>query len=266
MKTLTRLEDYLENAPMKTKLALTAAGTMIAAIAASSVIAPQPVHADGLHPSRTAPIVQQTNSDASSEIGALDRAVSPTRTAPIVTQTMSPYKSDAIDYELAIKRERPIPNVVVDDVGQLNKMYARTTDMLHDFNVIVARFHEARAWTGTSFTPEQKARNLADALELVENRAANPDVRKLDGYIVALRANAPQSQVINNIAADLNVKREALRDAALELNALIDALKDGRQDDVEKHRFMTETILKDAGYALNSGTDWSAEAGTNLAR
>ena len=239
MKTLTRLEDYLENAPMKTKLALTAAGTLIAAIAVSSVIAPQPAHAAELHSSRTAPIVQQTS---------------------------SPYKSDSIDFDLEIERMRPMPNVVVHDINQLNKMNERTSDMLRDVNHIATRFYESRSWTGGTFTPEQKAENIATVLKLVENRADNPEVRKLDGYIVALRADVPENQVINNIVADLNFKRETLRNAALELNALIGAVKDDRPDDVEKHRFMAETILKDAGYALNYGTDWSIEAGRNLAR
>lgn len=323
MKTLTRLEDYLENAPMSTKIALAAAGTLMAALVASSVMATTPARAVELHTSRTAPIVHQLSSDQASELSGRDtniesgrlaqivssstsgsfsqlgeqadrpgvESVHPSRTAPIVDQTetqqsdrteakpvhpdrvapiveqsSSPYKSGSLDEMIAIERMRPMANVVVEDVQQLNKMNERTSSMLRDVNDIATRLYESKAWSGDTFTPEQKAKNIATALKLAQNRAGNPDVQKLDGYIVTLRADVPENRMINNVTADLNFKREILRDASLELNALIGAMKENRQDDVEKHRATTETILKDAGYALNANTDWSLKTGQELAR
>ncbi|NTF17722.1 hypothetical protein G6L37_04865 [Agrobacterium rubi] len=266
MKTMTRLEDYLENAPMKSKIALAAAGTLLAALMAVQVLPVTKAEAAELHPSRTAEIVTQTSSEQSSELGGRDRNVDPARLAQIKQHTSTPYKSDAVDKALAFERMRPMPNVVVEDISEITKLNERTSDLLRDANEIATRFHESKAWTGEMFTPEQKAKNIGTALQLAHHRADHPELAKLDNYIVALREDLPDNRLLNNITADLNFKRETLRNATLELNAMMIAMKDDRQDDVEKHRFMTETILKDAGYALSARTDWSVEAGHRLSR
>jgi hypothetical protein len=265
MRALTRLEDYLENAPMKTKIAIAAAGTLMAALVATQTL-PSAAHASELHPQRTAPIVQHTGTTAASDLVGRDRNIDPVRMAPIVQHSSTPYKSDEKDRALAIERLRPLPATTVSDIGTVNKLNERTRDMLRDANEIATRFHESKAWTGDMFTPEQKAKNIAQAFMLAQMRADHPEEKKLDGYVLKLREDIPENRVVNNIIADVNFKRETLRNATLELGALVEAMKDNRLEDVEKHRFMMETLLKDASYAMNDSTDWSMKAGRELDR
>jgi hypothetical protein len=97
-------------------------------------------------------------------------------------------------------------------------------------------------------------------------RAEHPDLKKVDGYLVRLREDVPDNRLLNNVIADLNFKREILRDATLELGALTEAVKENQPEKVEFHRHAMEGILKDAGYALNATTDWSVKAGKGLVR
>lgn len=75
------------------------------------------------------------------------------------------------------------------------------------------------------------------------SRADHPEMKSLDGYLVTLAENLPDARLVDNIVGDLNFKRETLRDAVLELGALVDA-----------------------GYALNADSDWSVRECARLAR
>lgn len=271
MTMMTRLEDYLANAPMKTKFALAAAGTLMAALVAGSTMAPTPAHAGDMNSARTAPIIEQTIGGASSELGAQpDRpgasTVDPARTAPIVDKIKGHSSSQHIQDIIEVERFRDLPMISVDDIEKINKMNERTSDMLRDVNEIATRLYESKAWHGDTFSAERKAKNIGTALQLVQNRADNPDVGSLDGYAVKLRPESAANKRVNDVISDLNFKREVLRNAALEMNALILAVRDNRTDDIEKHRAMTKTLLGDVGYALNSNTDWSVEMGPKLQR
>jgi hypothetical protein len=234
---MTRLDLYLEQAPLKVKIALAAAGTFMAAVLASQTM-----------PARA------------------DQPLDPARTTPIVQQSSSPFVSGAAEQRLEIERMRPMPEMTVEKIETIAGMNERTSDMLRDMNEIATRFHQSKAWTGDSFTPEQKAKNVATAFVYAQMRAEHPDLKKVDGYLVKLREDVPDNRLLNNVIADLNFKREILRDATLELGALTEAVKENQPEKVEFHRHAMEGILKDAGYALNATTDWSVKAGKGLVR
>ncbi|MNU37755.1 hypothetical protein D3C71_264130 [compost metagenome] len=238
MKVLTRLDQYLETAPLKVKIALAAAGTFMAAVIASQTMTPANA-AEQLHPARTAPIVQQQS---------------------------TPLVSSSKDYDLEVERMRPMPEVGVDSMEKITDLNERTSDMLRDMNEIATRFHQSKAWTGDTFTPERKAKNIASAFVYAQMRASHADLRNIDDYVVRLRADVPENRLVNNIIGDLNFKRQILKEATLELGALADAVKDDQPEKVEFHRKAIEVVLKDAGYALNSATDWSVKAGRQLSR
>jgi isocitrate lyase len=237
MKALTRLDEYLETAPMKVKIALAAAGTFMAAVIASQTM-PE-TRAAELNPARTAPIVQQ-------------------QTSKLVSGTA--------EYNLAIERIRPMPEMGVESIDTITSMNERTSDMLRDMNEIATRLHQSKAWSGDTFTPEQKAKNIANAFVYAQMRADHPDLKKIDGYLVKIREDVPDNRLVNNVIGDLNFKRQILREATLELGALTEAVKDNQAEKVEFHRQAMEVILKDAGYALNEATDWSVKAGREMTR
>jgi isocitrate lyase len=237
MKALTRLDEYLETAPMKVKIALAAAGTFMAAVIASQTM-PE-TRAAELNPARTAPIVQQ-------------------QTSKLVSGTA--------EYNLAIERMRPMPEMGVESIDTITSMNERTSDMLRDMNEIATRLHQSKAWSGDTFTPEQKAKNIANAFVYAQMRADHPDLKKIDGYLVKIREDVPDNRLVNNVIGDLNFKRQILREATLELGALTEAVKDNQAEKVEFHRQAMEVILKDAGYALNEATDWSVKAGREMTR
>lgn len=116
------------------------------------------------------------------------------------------------------------------------------------------------------FTPEQKAKNIAQSFQLAVSRADHPEMKSLDGYLVTVTENLPSARLVGNIVGDLNFKRETLRAAVLELGALVDAVRDGRPDDVEAHRAAMAAALSGMGYALDADSDWSVREGTRLAR
>jgi hypothetical protein len=145
-------------------------------------------------------------------------------------------------------------------------MNERTSDMLRDMNEIATRLHQSKAWSGDTFTPEQKAKNIANAFVYAQMRADHPDLKKVDGYLVKIREDVPDNRLVNNVIGDLNFKRQILREATLELGALTEAVKDNQAEKVEFHRQAMEVILKDAGYALNEATDWSVKAGKEMTR
>lgn len=238
MKALTRLDEYLETAPLKVKLALAAAGTFMAAVIASETM--PAAHASEM----------------------LDTA----RTAPVVQQQVSPLVSGKAEYNLALERMRPMPKMGVESIDTITSMNERTSDMLRDMNEIATRLHQSKAWSGDTFTPEQKAKNIAKAFEYAQMRADHPELKKVDGYLVKIREDVPENRLVNNIIGDLNFKREILKDATLELGALAEAVKENQPEKVEFHRQAMEVILKDAGYALNASTDWSVKAGKGLTR
>jgi isocitrate lyase len=237
MKALTRLDEYLETAPMKVKIALAAAGTFMAAVIASQTM-PE-ARAAELNPARNAPIVQQ-------------------QTSKLVSGTA--------EYNLAIERMRPMPEMGVESIDTITSMNERTSDMLRDMNEIATRLHQSKAWSGDTFTPEQKAKNIANAFVYAQMRADHPDLKKIDGYLVKIREDVPDNRLVNNVIGDLNFKRQILREATLELGALTEAVKDNQAEKVEFHRQAMEVILKDAGYALNEATDWSVKAGKEMTR
>jgi isocitrate lyase len=237
MKALTRLDEYLETAPMKVKIALAAAGTFMAAVIAS----------------QTMPEARAAELD-------------PARTAPIVQQQTSKLVSGTAEYNLAIERMRPMPEMGVESIDTITSMNERTSDMLRDMNEIATRFHQSKAWTGDTFTPEQKAKNIANAFVYAQMRADHPDLKKVDGYLVKIREDVPDNMLVNNVIGDLNFKRQILREATLELGVLTEAVKDNQAEKVEFHRQAMEVILKDAGYALNEATDWSVKAGKEMTR
>jgi isocitrate lyase len=237
MKAFTRLDEYLETAPMKVKIALAAAGTFMAAVLAS----------------QTMPEARAAELD-------------PARTAPIVQQQTSKLVSGTAEYNLAIERMRPMPEMGVESIDTITSMNERTSDMLRDMNEIATRFHQSKAWTGDTFTPEQKAKNIANAFVYAQMRADHPDLKKVDGYLVKIREDVPDNRLVNNVIGDLNFKRQILREATLELGALTEAVKDNQAEKVEFHRQAMEVILKDAGYVLNEATDWSVKAGREMTR
>jgi hypothetical protein len=237
MKALTRLDEYLETAPMKVKIALAAAGTFMAAVIAS----------------QTMPEARAAELD-------------PARTAPIVQQQTSKLVSGTAEYNLALERMRPMPKIGVESIYTITGMNERTSDMLRDMNEIATRLHQSKAWSGDTFTPEQKAKNIANAFVYAQMRADHPDLKKIDGYLVKIREDVPDNRLVNNVIGDLNFKRQILREATLELGALTEAVKDNQAEKVEFHRQAMEVILKDAGYALNEATDWSVKAGKEMTR
>jgi hypothetical protein len=238
MKTLTKLDEYWLNAPLKVKVALAIASGLLAAVVSTQTM-PDRMGANSLDPARTSSIVEQTT---------------------------SPYSSNAKDHALALERMRPMPVISTDDMMTITSLNERTSDILRDAHEIGTRLNESKAWSGDMFTPEQKATNIAQAFKYATMRADHPEMQSFDGSILRLREDLPENQIVNNIIADLNFKRETLRNATLELGALIEAVKEDRQEDVEKHRHMMTVILNDAGYALSDATDWSVTAGKELTR
>ncbi len=238
MKTMTKLDLYLEQAPLKVKIALAIAGGALA-LALSSQTMPDRIGAEPVNPARTSAIVQQQS---------------------------TPLVASEKDYRLEVERMRPMPEMTVEKVETIASMNERTSDLLRDMNEIATRFHQSKAWTGDSFTPEQKAKNIAMAFVYAQMRADHPDLKNVDGYLVKVREDVPGNQLLNNVIGDLNFKRQILRDATLELGALAEAVKENQPERVEFHRHVMEGILKDAGYALNAATDWSVEAGKELTR
>jgi isocitrate lyase len=192
--------------------------------------------------------------------------LNPARTAPIVQQQTSKLVSGTAEYNLAIERMRPMPEMGVESIDTITSMNERTSDMLRDMNEIATRLHQSKAWSGDTFTPEQKAKNIANAFVYAQMRADHPDLKKIDGYLVKIREDVPDNRLVNNVIGDLNFKRQILREATLELGALTEAVKDNQAEKVEFHRQAMEVILKDAGYALNEATDWSVKAGREMTR
>lgn len=221
-KKLSRLDQFMHNAPLKTKIAMAAAGGILAVLVGSMT---QPAHGAELAPAARTSIEQQ-----------------------ITAESM-----------------RPMPSVNVDDVKTINGMNARTSQQLRDMNQIATRFHESKAWTGDKFTAEQKAKNIAQAFLISSQiRGDSPEFKSLDGYLVKLRADTPDNRKINNVIADVNFKREVLKDATIELERLAQAVRNNNPSEIEAHRASMATILQDAGYALNANTDWSVKLGNEL--
>lgn len=178
----------------------------------------------------------------------------------------SAHRSNDAEHDLAVERLRPIPHKTVSDLKVVNSLNERTSDILRDANEIATRLYESKVWHGDMYTPEQKASNIAQAFQLAVSRADHSDMKTFDGYLVTLDANLPDARLVDNIVGDLNFKRETLRDAVLELGALVEAVRDDRPDDVEAHRAAMAVALSDAGYALNADSDWSVREGARLAR
>lgn len=238
MKPATNLNEYMLRAPSKVKAALATAGLLVTLASASIA---SPVHA----------------ADSSRQI---DLA----RTAPIVQTHTSALASPLGTYDRAIEHARPMQAVSVSDMKTINGLNARTSDMLRDANEIATRLYDSKAWHGDMFTPEEKAKNIAQAFMLAQLRADSPDLSKLDDYIVNLKADTPDNFLVNNVLGDLNFKREILRDASIELSLLIAAVRENRPDDIETHREAMSYIRKDASYAMDDATDWSLNQSETL--
>lgn len=237
MKPVTRLEDYLSHAPSKVRAALAATGLLVT-LAAASIASPVNAADNGqLHPARTAPIVESSST-------------------PLVSKLSTSGGETTL---------WAMHSTSIDDLGTINKLNARTSDMLRDTNEIATRLHESKAWSGTMFTPLQKAKNIIQAFVLSQMRADNSDVSKLDNFMVKLKADTPDNWAVNNVIADLNFKREILREATVELSMLVDAVKDDRPADIEEHREAMVKLFKEVGYAMDEKTDWSIALGEKLA-
>lgn len=304
MKKTGRLEQFLANAPIRTRIALAAAGVMATLVAAAAA----PAQAADIEPGRMQQITQSNETGLQSTIGQQDRtgvrqvdpgrlqsitqmhaggsestigqggrdgvqaersdgkAVPAERLRQITQSEQTAQRSNDKERDLAVERLRPIPHKNVADLKTVNALNERTSDILRDANVIATRLYESKAWSGDLFTPEQKAKNIAQAFQLAMLRADHSEMSNLDGYLVTLDASLPEARLVENIVGDLNFKRETLRDAVLELGAMVEAVRDDRTDDVEAHRSAMAAVLADAGYALDEHTDWSVHEGARLAR
>jgi hypothetical protein len=265
MKYLSKLDQYMETAPLKAKLALASVGIVAAGLMASYTA---PSMSEQMQPDRPAPIVQQESAGYFSELRSQVQKASleDNREAQAVSAQATSLVSTEADRQAEIERIRPMQKIAVEDTIIIANMNERTSDVLRDLNEIATRFHESKAWTGTSFTPAQKAKNIATAFLLANLRADHPELKDRDNFLVKLRADTPDNVVLNNVIADLNHKREVLRDATIELATLAAAVKDDNAEKVEFHRERMVSILQEAEYALHVNTDWSLEKGQELTR
>ncbi len=68
-------------------------------------------------------------------------------------------------------------------------MNERTSNLIRNMNENARR---------DSFTPEQKAKNIATAFVYAQMRAEHPDLKNVDGYPVKLREDVPDNQLLKD--------------------------------------------------------------------